>query len=382
MTQILFQAALLLCAALVAPTWAQQYAGDVILNNLPKVPGAEIAYFRITEPTGRNTRLTLMNYYSLQDLDVRVEPTDVRRAIIIIHGLDRDPGTYMIYIQNALRELTSDPNINRSSVAIMAPFFANRRDRLPAASSALVWRGSKWSAGANNHRPNQARTVSSFEVLDQLVRFFDDRTMFPKLRQIVLAGHSLGAQTVARYAQIGNTFPTMSPVLYVIANPNNWAWMDTTRPLAIGDCREYDNWRNGFHNFTEYPMHYGLGLVARGRPAVLSRWQSRSKAFLAGLWDFGDARPGDCAPHTLGRHHFERFLNLIKRFPPRCPEPHRGQCDTVDYVESNHDGQTMLRSEAGQARLFLDNFYGDGSKSHDSGPRQIPGDDPYPVGTP
>jgi hypothetical protein len=35
-------------------------------------------------------------------------------------------------------------------------------------------------------------------VLDTLVRYFDDRTLFPNMKQIVVAGHSLGAQTVHR----------------------------------------------------------------------------------------------------------------------------------------------------------------------------------------
>lgn len=39
----------------------------------------------------------------------------------------------------------------------------------------------------------------------------------------------------------------------------------------------------------------------------------------------------------------------------------------------------MMASAAGQARLFLDNFYGDGNRSYDFGyPRQQAGDDPYP----
>lgn len=376
-----------LAASLTATACAQQYAGDKIEIQLPFVPGAEIAFFRIADPTSRHHHLTLTNYYSLREDNERLDPDQVQRAVILIHGRERDPGSYMVYAQNALRDLTSDHNINSSSVAILVPFFPIRADKHVGfpwkdghgpTSNALVWKGSKWSAGANNQYPKHAQTVSSFEVLDQLVKYFDNRRDFPNLKQIVVAGHSLGAQAVNRYAQIGNYFPTKSPVTYYIANPNSWTWMDSTRPGDISSCPTYDDWRNGFNNFAEYPMQYGVGLVAKGRAEVHARWMSRSKAFALATQDYDDYSQ-DCAPSTTGSNHHDRFLNFLKAFPPSCPNPHVGQCDTVDYVESSHDGAAMLRSPAGQARLFLDNFYGDGARAADFGyPRLQEGDDPNP----
>jgi len=77
---------------------AQQYAGDVIQNSLPSVPGSELVYFKIKEPTGKTPKaynLTLTNYQSLQTNGQRIVPSQMQRAVIIIHGLDRDPGTYI-----------------------------------------------------------------------------------------------------------------------------------------------------------------------------------------------------------------------------------------------------------------------------------------------
>ena len=74
---------------------AQQYAGDVIPNSLPTVPGSTITYFKINDPAGKNHNLTLTNYYSLQTDGTPLVPNAVQRAIIVIHGLNRDPGTYM-----------------------------------------------------------------------------------------------------------------------------------------------------------------------------------------------------------------------------------------------------------------------------------------------
>lgn len=108
---------------------AQQYAGEVIDTSLPSVPGSEIAYFKIpglldgskTKPAN----LTLINYYSHGADGKRLVESKVQRAIIIIHGLNRDPGTYQSNMQSALSQVTGDKNINKDSVAIMSPYFPN-----------------------------------------------------------------------------------------------------------------------------------------------------------------------------------------------------------------------------------------------------------------
>lgn len=141
---------------------AQQYAGDAIPNSLPGVPGAEIAYFRINDPSGKNKNLTLTNYYARQENGQRIVESNIRRAVVIIHGLNRDPGTYASNMMSALAQ-ESDANVNRSSVAIMAPYFANGDDKTygypwtdglksgrGSTTNALVWKGSQWSAGGNN----------------------------------------------------------------------------------------------------------------------------------------------------------------------------------------------------------------------------------------
>jgi hypothetical protein len=65
-------------------------------------------------------------------------------------------------------------------------------------TSALVWKSSQWSAGGNNQYPYYSQATSSYTVLDTLIQYFDDRTLYPNMKQIVIAGHSLGAQTVQR----------------------------------------------------------------------------------------------------------------------------------------------------------------------------------------
>lgn len=76
-------------------TTAQQYAGDHVNTTLPDVPGSEIAFFKITDPTGKvKNNMTLINYMSLTSTNGRPVLSDIERAVIVVHGLDRDPETY------------------------------------------------------------------------------------------------------------------------------------------------------------------------------------------------------------------------------------------------------------------------------------------------
>ena len=74
---------------------AQQFAGDQISNSLPFVRGSEIAYWKIADPAGSSTTLTLTNYWSLRNDLTRLNNVDVKRVVVIVHGLNRDANNYM-----------------------------------------------------------------------------------------------------------------------------------------------------------------------------------------------------------------------------------------------------------------------------------------------
>ncbi|KAK3674902.1 hypothetical protein LTR78_005246 [Recurvomyces mirabilis] len=378
-------------AVLFGVASAQQYAGDFINTTLPGVPGSEIAYWKIRDGT-KGSNLTLINYINHGRDGQRLVPANLKRAVIIIHGLNRDPGTYESNMLSALSQV-SDTNINPDSVAIVAPYFPNGDDKntggypwinglKPAQGSitnCLVWSGSQWSAGGMNQYPwTSSKNISSYDVLDQMLQYFDNKAMFPNINQLVVAGHSLGGQTVQRYAAIGQPGSVKTPVSYWVANPNSYAWLSTDRPLSTSSCATFDNYREGYTNFSQYPMTYGLSLVNSGRANILANFNNKAVNYARGTLDLGDDS-SSCAPGTTGANRNERFFNFIKAFPPSCSDPSGNACDTVDFIASGHDGGAMMASAAGQARLFIDNFYGDRNRSYDFGyPRQQSGDDPFP----
>lgn len=383
----------LLILSLIAVAAAQQYAGNVIPNSLPKVPGSNITYFLISDPGGPNQDLTLINYYSLQADGSQLDNSQLRRIMIVIHGLDEDPETYMSYGLSALAQV-SDPNVNFSTVAIMAPFFPSGGQKgtgypwtygLPpcegSTSNCLVWYGTTWAGGANDQYPCNSTITSSYAVLDQIIHYYDDVTIFPNMNQIVIAGHSLGGQTVQRYAAVGAPGNTRVPVSYWIANPNSYAWPSLDRPISHFSCPIYDVYDSGYTNYTEYPMTYEVSLVDRGRAAILANFNSKQVAYARGILDLGDDS-SNCAPFSQGINRNERFFNFIEEFPAACPNPSGttgADCVTVDLIDAGHDAGQMMASPAGQARLFTDNFYGTHNRAYDFGcPRITSWDNPYP----
>ena len=79
---------------LAAGVKAQQYAGEVISAYLPTLPGTEVAFFKIKPPAG-SRNLTLINYYAHGTDNQRIKEANIKRAVIPVHGLLRDPWNYI-----------------------------------------------------------------------------------------------------------------------------------------------------------------------------------------------------------------------------------------------------------------------------------------------
>jgi hypothetical protein len=79
--------------------------------------------------------------------------------------------------------------------------------------------------------------LSSFDLIDQVLKTLADKRTFPNLKAIVVAGHSAGGQFVHRYEMANRVHDTLgTPVTYVVANPSSYAWPDATRALPEGDA--------------------------------------------------------------------------------------------------------------------------------------------------
>ncbi|RYP77299.1 hypothetical protein DL769_003448 [Monosporascus sp. CRB-8-3] len=368
-----------------------QYLGTPFENHLEIMnPSSEKAWFKIRVPTGQHVcesdpegDLSLLTFSPLNSTGQRPLYEKIKRLVIVAHGARRNPHDYHNQMLYAL-SLVDHPGINLDTVAIVSPYFPMDLDLgigypdptdPQVASRALVWFFDRWVGGANNQYPKSATVVSTYDAFDQIIQWYGDKTRFPNLSQIIVAGHSMGVDT---------------PITYYVGNPNSLLWFDKSRPMSAGNCSETrDYWREGLSNYMNFDLEhsgettYNVELARAGPEAILANYNSKSIAHGRATRDRGDFKEiYDCAVYTTGKDRSERFFQFLKRFPATCADPRPGAgCRTLGIVVSGHSSETMFESEAGRARLFRDNWdgSGSGSRAFDLGyPRIQAGDDPRP----
>mmetsp|Transcript_16770 Transcript_16770/g.27553 ORF Transcript_16770/g.27553 Transcript_16770/m.27553 type:complete len:576 (-) Transcript_16770:59-1786(-) len=193
--------------------------------------------------------------------------SDIKTAIIGVHGSGRDAGTYLCALTSLMVDASKERsflrgqrrNLNPKDVLVVAPWFMAPVDDSPLPSSSLpylqwdaqypifhTWRYGAESISDVNH--NNV-TISSFGAMDVLLESLCDRKRFPRLRRVVLVGHSAGGQFVHRWALSSNSWcfgggqfahrwapkSDLPNVRIVVANPRSFTYLDDRRYFAVAD---------------------------------------------------------------------------------------------------------------------------------------------------
>jgi hypothetical protein len=184
--------------------------------------------------------------YRSHPLNVKNEK--ITRALIVIHGTNRDADNYFRSTLAAafLADALDDTVLIVPHIASAA---ASCKDTL--APDEVSWNCNSWRTGG----PSVANDkLTTFDMVDEILRRLAKKDSFPNLKAIVVAGHSAGGQFVNRYEMSNKVHETLGvPVSYVVANPSSYAWIDSTRPATVADaCANYDRWPYGFQNRSGY----------------------------------------------------------------------------------------------------------------------------------
>ncbi len=150
----------------------------------------------------------------------------VTRALVMVHGTGRNADHYFLTAMSAafLAAALED-------TVVIAPHMIDATDH--AEPNEVVWQNS-WRTGGP---AKDNASLSSFDFVDEILRKLAKKSIFPNLRQIVVAGHSAGGQFASRYAMSSKVHDTLGvPVSYVVANPSSYAWPDAVRPLPQDDA--------------------------------------------------------------------------------------------------------------------------------------------------
>jgi pimeloyl-ACP methyl ester carboxylesterase len=273
-------------------------------------------------------------------------PAKIERVLIIVHGRLRNAQTYL---QSGLRaaELAGQSE----TTLVIAPQFLDETDvaKHPVADTVLRWQGNEWMAGGESTAPFR---MSSFEALDEIIARLSDRRQFADVKEIVIAGHSGGAQVVQHYALLGRDQSALEgagvKLRYVVANPSSYAYFDERRPVAFNHakCPDFNRWKYGLSDLPAY---------ADGQTAaqLQDKYLKREVVYLLGQQDIDPNHPAldkSCeakaqGPNRLARGRF--YFNYLKRLKPRGLDQ-----QLIEVPGVGHNGDGMFTSPEGQKALF------------------------------
>ena len=235
--------------------------------------------------------------------DWRQPQPDVTRAVLVIHGILRNAD---VYWRSAQKAAEAGGPAAATAIMIVPQFLADQdiggRDLPP---DRLHWHQDDWMGGAPADGP---ASLSSFDALDAIIARLEDRRLFPHLQEIVVAGHSGGAQVVQRYAVLGRPSSTPGLVLrYVVANPSSYAYFDAQRPGPTADCPNFNTWKYGLQDLPPYSPGIAPG-------ALESRYVARRVTYLLGQDDTNPNHPvldKSCAGEAEGPYRLARGARVF-----------------------------------------------------------------------
>ncbi|HVJ53539.1 MAG TPA: hypothetical protein VM689_13810 [Aliidongia sp.] len=268
------------------------------------------------------------------------------RALLVFHGKLRDADVYLKSGEAALAAAGD----GAKGTLLIVPQFLDDLDMAPHELPAqlLHWGPDAWMGGEPAHGP---AALSSFEAIDAILARLADRSLFPALQTVVVAGHSGGGQVVQRYAVVGKGETVLTArgihVRYLVANPSSYVYFSKDRPVADDGsaCPGFDRWKYGF----EAPPPYVEGEAVT---ALETRYVARDVVYLLGGNDIDPnhaALDKSCeaevqGPYRLARGH-AYFAYLQARHPGLTQQLH-------EVPGVGHEGAKMLGSACGLAALF------------------------------
>lgn len=300
-------------------------------------------------------------FCSNRPLDQRAET--VKRVVIVVHGRSRNAVGYYDYVRNAARTAGAE-----STTIIVAPQFLTENDiaQHHLTSDVLFWTEDAWKQGDSSRSTSahhRSARVSSFSLVDGMLLRLSHRTWFPNLQEIVVTGHSAGAQFVNRFAA-GTSYQLSLEqagiqLKYVIANPSSYLYFNEERRVprtanqwairgGVSYCSRFNDYKYGLRSLNAY-------MRGTGADQIKAHFASRRVVYLLGENDDNptdDTLDTSCPAQLQGVHRLERgnvyYTHLGRVFGATIYARH------VKEIVPNvaHDGNLLYNSEAGRKYLF------------------------------
>ena len=272
---------------------------------------------------------------------------EITRAVLVLHGVRRDADAYF---RSAKTAQAAAGEAGKATIMI-APQFLTAMDvetfGLPP--DTLRWTFSGWVGGDPAVGPEP---VSSFSALDAILAKLADRRLFPNLKQVVVAGHSGGAQVVQRYAIATKGDLALIregiAVRYVVADPSSYAYFSAERPepSIAATCAGYNRWKFGME---DRPPYLADATIA----ALEQAYVARRVVYLLGALDNDPNHPAldkTCMAEAEGANRYVRGHAYAAAMQAR--DNGTPNHSVWDVPGVGHQEEKMLTSPCGLKALF------------------------------
>jgi pimeloyl-ACP methyl ester carboxylesterase len=287
----------------------------------------------------------------------------IERAVVMVHGAGRNADDYY---GTAMAAAVAAGKLERT-VLVSPHFKANdgRSCKDPGEPGEALWPCGGWREGEAAVNSPPGKPVYSYDYVDRALEIFADRERFPRLHEIVVAGHSAGGQFVQRYAGINRVEAKLRvPVRYVVANPSSYLYLNDLRIRSTASCAAKGGCTSPFvkywdaDNCTAYNRYkYGIeGLtgyaVATGGGAIVEQYRKRAVTYMVGELDRQPDPNLDktCPAMAQGVNRYERGVNYWNYVREQFGAAHK----FVVAAGCGHSATCMYAGPAGLGVLFPD----------------------------
>nr|WP_315418462.1 hypothetical protein [uncultured Pseudomonas sp.] len=245
--------------------------------------------------------------------DLYNPPSSIERAVVILHGVQRDGDEYF----KTGRKLLGNARLQNTSTLLLAPNFLTPTDS-GISDDMPLWPRDKWMHGIESQYGHKG--IPAFQVLDDLVAYLSDRQRYPALKEIVMVSHSAGAQLMQRYAVMNDLDGGLKAhglsIRYVVASPSSYVYFEDSRlqdgafkPVVTIMCPSYSRYRYGLDGAPAYLLKQHL--TSR---QVFARYAARDITYLVGAQDNNPTSrvlDSSCGASYQGGTRLDRQLNYV-----------------------------------------------------------------------
>lgn len=275
----------------------------------------------------------LFSHYTSQDLHQKNDL--IEKAIITIHGSERNSHTYYNSI-----EMLSKRRGELEKTIIVSPHYKEVQDA--RAQAEFYFHPEGWLSG---DEAINRKDVTSFEIVDHMIKLMADKNNFPNLKEIIITGHSAGGQLTQRYA-VGSVLDQTYPDIhfrYVVANPGSYVYLTAKRPFKGPTNCAYNDYKFGLEKLNTY-------MSKRSVREMITDYLKKDVVYFLGEADIrSDDIDQSCPAVYQGHFRLERGQSYMQQLTNEFPG-HGHHIYTVPGV--GHTQYGMYTSENGINVLF------------------------------